>query len=74
MEKCANLAELETCCEMKIDFAKIGFDTAKNDPSKILQNNLQNLAESLANFRISYARPAERRVLQHRQSRRVKNV
>ena len=37
--KCANLVDLEKCCKTHIYYllAKIGFDAAENEPSKIWQ-------------------------------------
>ena len=48
MQKCAHLVELEKCCQThtSIYLAKIGFDTAENEPAQKLQKNygiLQNL-------------------------------
>ena len=38
MQKDANLAELEKCCQTHICLAKFRFDTAENEPAKNLQN------------------------------------
>ena len=37
VQKCEHLVELGKCCKINYLFAKIGFDTAENEPSKSWQ-------------------------------------
>ena len=44
MHKCADLVDLDNCCKMSIENsnAKIGFDTAENEPYKLSGEGVLN--------------------------------
>ena len=45
MQKCANLVELQKMLTNTYLVAKIGFDTAENEPAKNLQNDIVTVAK-----------------------------
>ena len=35
-QKCVHVVDLEKCCHVSVYLQEVGFDTAKNEPSKVL--------------------------------------
>ena len=40
VQKCVHIVDLEKCCNVSIYLQKAGFDTAKNEPSKVCYKGL----------------------------------